>query len=75
MSQGIRSRDRALPGEPTAWPQPEQNRAVGESAAPQARHGAPERAAPQWVQNIPAPGVPQEGQGAEAVVVMAGTLR
>ena len=70
MSHGTRSRDGALADKPTAWPQAEQNRARGESAAPQARHGAPARGVPQLEQNASAPAVPQEGQGVGAAVVM-----
>ena len=69
-SEGVRSRKSALAGEPTAWPQREQNRATGERGPPLAGHGAPVRGAPQLTQNFPAPGMPQEGQGLGVVLVM-----
>jgi hypothetical protein len=69
MTQGIRSRDAAFAGELTARPQPEQNRALGDSEVPQEAHGAPARGAPQLAQNFPLPGSPQVGQEVGAVLV------
>src|SRR6185503_12690258 len=74
-TQGVRSRESAFAGVPTAWPQPEQNRATEESGAPQAGHGAPARGAPQLTQNFPAPDTPQEGQGLGVVLVMSSNSR
>jgi hypothetical protein len=70
MTQGVRSRGSAVAGEPTAWPQPEQNRALGDSDLLHAGHSAPARGDPQLEQNFPSPGTPQEGQLLGAVVVI-----
>jgi hypothetical protein len=70
MNQGSRSRVPAPAEEPTACPHLEQNRAVGASVPPQARHGEPARAAPQCEQKAAAPGAPQEGQEVASAVVM-----
>src|SRR5690349_10787746 len=69
-SQGRRSREPEPAVAPTACPHRGQNRAVGASAPPQARHGPPARGAPQCEQYGAAPGAPQEGQGVGSAVVM-----
>jgi hypothetical protein len=73
-TQGVRSRRNALAGAPTVWPQPEQNRALGDSDVPQAGHAAPVRGAPQLEQNFPPPGAPQDGQALGDVLVMVTKL-
>jgi hypothetical protein len=66
----VRSRGSALAGEPTAWPQPEQNRALGDSDLPHAGQTAATRGDPQLEQNFPPPGTPQDGQALGDVLVM-----
>ena len=71
-SHAVRSRGSAR-DVPTAWPQPEQNRAAGEICAPHPGHDALDRGAPQLTQNFPTPGTPQDGQGLGVVAVMSST--
>jgi hypothetical protein len=66
----VRSRGSALSGDPTAWPQPEQNRALGDSDLLHAGHSAPARGDPQLEQNFPSPGTPQDAQALGDVLVM-----
>jgi len=55
---------------PTVRPQLEQNRAAGETGAPQPAQVVPSRWVPQLEQNLPAPVFPQVGQGRAGTLMM-----